>query len=116
MNVTLKRGVKVVTVTRRNSYYTTPEWYALRAKVIRRSKGRCEVPGCCERGLVVDHIVSRRQGGADHESNLRHLCRSHDNQAKEDATGKRRSGGVFTVPGCDSTGRPLDPNHPWNRR
>jgi hypothetical protein len=67
--------------------------------------------GCPERGVVVDHIVSR---GPDAMSNLRHLCWAHDNSVKEDATGKRRSGGKLTVKGCDANGNPLDPASSWS--
>jgi hypothetical protein len=74
------------------------------------------VPGCPRPGRIVDHIVSRRRGGANHPSNLRHLCAVHDNAVKEGADGQRRSGGELVVKGCDVRGRPIDPAHPWNRR
>jgi 5-methylcytosine-specific restriction endonuclease McrA len=73
------------------------------------------VRGCDAPGKVVDHIIGRRRGGSDTLDNLRHLCRDHDNQLKEDASGQRRSGGTPIVRGCNATGQPLDPNHPWNR-
>jgi 5-methylcytosine-specific restriction endonuclease McrA len=95
--------------------YKTITWKTLREKVIKRSGGRCEAAGCTSRGKIVDHIISRRRGGPDHESNLRLLCRDHDNQLKEDASGKRRSGGHAVVHGCDSSGRPIDPSHWWNK-
>lgn len=82
----------------------------MRAARLRIDGGRCVI--CGQRAVVVDHVVSRRAGGADALANLRSLCRAHDNGTKEDATGKRRSGGIFG--GCDSKGNPLDPNHPWN--
>jgi hypothetical protein len=63
--------------------------------------------------VVVDHIVSRSRGGADVLSNLRSLCRAHDNQVKKDATGAYRPGGV--AKGCDVMGIPLDARHWWNR-
>ena len=97
-----------------DTFYRSDLWRALCAVVHRRSGGRCEVPGCDRPGKVVDHIKPRRQGGADHPSNLRHLCRLHDNQVKEDRWGKRKRGGVLTVPGCRADGMPLDPNHWWN--
>lgn len=92
-----------------NPFYRSAAWRALSAIVKRRSGGRCEVRGCARPGEVVDHIVSRRAGGADHPSNLRHLCRDHDNQIKEGADGVRRSSGRLTVRGCDADGWPLDP-------
>jgi 5-methylcytosine-specific restriction endonuclease McrA len=96
-------------------FYKTPAWRRLRAAVIKRSRGRCEVPGCTDRGVVVNHVVSRRRGGPDTMSNLRHLCRAHDNAIKEDASGKRRSDGKLVVRGCNADGTPLDPASDWFR-
>jgi len=95
--------------------YKSAFWRRLCAIVARRSGGFCEVPGCKARGAVVDHVISRRKGGADHPDNLRHLCRRHDNEVKETSSGDRRNGGRLIVRGCDAAGMPLDPNHPWNR-
>ncbi len=95
-------------------FYSTPKWQRLRAAVLKRARGRCEIEGCKDRACIVDHITSRRNGGSDTMGNLRALCRDHDNQLKEDATGQRRSGGKAVVKGCDVNGYPLDPNHPWN--
>lgn len=94
-------------------YYSSPGWRRLCAQVAKRSGGKCEAPGCKSRAVVVDHIIGRRVGGADALPNLRHLCRSHDNAVKEDATGKRRSGGILA--GVDAHGMPTDPSHPWHR-
>jgi 5-methylcytosine-specific restriction endonuclease McrA len=94
-------------------FYSSPRWLRLRGAVLRRAKGKCEVPGCGQSAVVVDHIISRRNGGHDCMANLRALCRQHDNNTKEDAAGKRRSGGIFK--GCDEHGNPLDPAHPWNQ-
>lgn len=95
-----------------DEFYKCPRWLRLRAAVLRRARGKCEVPGCGQKACVVDHIQSRRSGGSDTMQNLRALCRQHDNQCKEDASGKRRSGGLFK--GCDKDGNPIDPAHPWN--
>ena len=96
-------------------FYRTPHWRALCAEVARRSGGKCEVPGCSRPGKVVDHILARRAGGADHARNLRHLCRVHDNRIKEAAGGERRSGGLPLGRAVDRDGYPIDPNHPANR-
>jgi 5-methylcytosine-specific restriction endonuclease McrA len=95
---------------------TNPAWRQIRAARLKIDGYRCAVPGCLRKATHVDHIISRRAGGTDALSNLRSLCAVHDNQVKEDATGKRRSGGKFTVAGCDAFGMPKDPNHPWFRR
>lgn len=94
-------------------FYRSAAWRRVCDAVRQRSGGRCEVPGCDRPGKVFDHIRSRRRGGPDTPGNVRHLCRLHDNQVKEDARGERRSGGKMTVPGCDATGMPIDPNHHW---
>lgn len=52
-----------------------PSHRALREFVIHRDGGRCKHCGSVDR-LVADHIVSRRNGGAHHPSNLQCLCDS----------------------------------------
>lgn len=94
-------------------FYKSKQWRGLCAAVKRRSRGKCEVPGCTAAAKVVDHILSRNNGGADVLHNLRHLCRSHDNAVKEDANGNRRGNGKLTVTGCFPDGSPRDPSHPW---
>ena len=90
-------------------FYKTGTWARLKAVVRRRSGGVCEVLECSAPAVVCDHIVARRAGGADHESNLRDLCRQHDGQVKEMADGSRRRDGRCTIRGCDADGWPLDP-------
>lgn len=68
-------------------FYLSAEWNAARAKALQRAGFRCEqvVEGVrCPRGrktrdrLIVDHIVERRDGGADlDQNNLQCLCFSH---------------------------------------
>jgi 5-methylcytosine-specific restriction protein A len=74
-------------------FYSTPEWKATRQRIFRRDSFCCVVVGCGQRAIVCDHIVSRHDGGFDDDSNLRSLCRLHDNMFKEDALRRRRSGG-----------------------
>lgn len=92
-------------------FYLSPFWRRLRAAALRRDGNRCIV--CGARAVVVDHVVSRRRGGPDALNNLRSLCRAHDQQVKERPDGWRKNGGVFK--GCDPSGTPSDPNHPWHR-
>jgi 5-methylcytosine-specific restriction endonuclease McrA len=61
--------------------------------------------------VVADHIIRRRDGGADALGNLRSLCRAHDNSVKEAADGRRRGGGRLVAKGCDVLGNPWDPGH-----
>jgi 5-methylcytosine-specific restriction endonuclease McrA len=87
-------------------FYHTSLWRTVCRDVALRSGGVCEVPRCTSPAKVVDHIISRRNGGVDHASNARHLCRLHDNQVKEKEDGTRKSNGVFKVIGCDVDGWP----------
>jgi 5-methylcytosine-specific restriction endonuclease McrA len=73
-----------------DAYYSTAEWKALRHACLKRDGFRCVAEGCGRPAIVADHIVSRRDGGADRLDNLRSLCRLHDNRWKEDAGGARR--------------------------
>lgn len=62
--------------------------------------------------LVVDHIIPHKgdQKLFWDRKNWQVLCPDHHDIAKQqEEHGKIRSG-------TDTNGRPLDPNHPWNRR
>lgn len=96
------------------TYYHSPAWRALRALALRRDDYTCTVPGCGQPAAVVDHIVSRKDGGTDTLLNLRSLCTFHNWQIIE-RLGKRKNSGQPTVKGVDANGRPLDPNHHWNK-
>lgn len=71
-------------------FYWSLEWKALRSQCLARDGHTCTMPGCGRMAKVADHIVSRRDGGADTLENLRSLCREHDNRFKEGPTGVRR--------------------------
>jgi hypothetical protein len=104
-----------VVVLPNDPYYSTPQWHALRNVVLHRDRYTCVVPGCNARAVVVDHIVPRKHGGMDLLSNLRSLCRTHDNKIKERMGGYNRGNeGKLRSP-CDVNGMPLDPSHPWFR-
>ena len=78
--------------------YTSTDWKRLRVAILQRDGYQCAAPGCTSRALVVDHITSPRSGGSDVPSNLRSLCRTHDNRVKELPDGTRRNGGRFDRP------------------
>jgi 5-methylcytosine-specific restriction endonuclease McrA len=101
-------------MTRTDPYYLSREWRALRAAALRRDGGRCIVPGCGRPATRVDHIVARKDGGADAMSNLRSLCAEHDNQAHREKGGAGARKAMFEVYGCDERGGPIDPAHWWN--
>ena len=86
------RSVAKVPEKQADSFYGSTDWKTLRLRVLQRDRYRCFMPGCTERAIIADHIVSRRNGGSDGMSNLRSCCRTHDNRFKEDASGVRRGG------------------------
>jgi HNH endonuclease len=72
-------------------YYASTPWRELRAKRLAMDNHTCVVEGYGQRAIVADHIVSRSAGGADSITNLRSLCRLHDNQARERSDGTRKN-------------------------
>jgi hypothetical protein len=83
-----------------------------------RDGGRCVVPGCgSTEGLVCDHVETRPNSDlptrADRLDNLRMLCGRHDQMAKEKSSSPGASRRQPRVIGCDASGMPLDPAHPW---
>lgn len=74
------------------SFYTSPEWRAL--KTAKRKQGQvwCARCGSTNR-LILDHIVERKDGGADLDlSNTEWLCHAH-HQVKTAEARKRRARG-----------------------
>ncbi len=61
---------------------------------------------------VVDHIKPHRQDWSLFwdRSNWQPLCKLHHDSLKQ----KEDNRGY--VIGCDVAGRPVDPNHPWNKK
>jgi len=96
-------------------FYRTATWLRLRKDRLRHDHHTCTVPGCGQRATVVDHIVPRRAGGPDVLTNLRSLCREHDQQVKERPGGKRANKGRPFARGYHADGSPRDPTHPWYR-
>jgi len=79
-------------------FYSSAEWIALRDRVRREAGGRCQVAGCgrIERGMIVDHIIELKDGGAPLDrSNVWLLCASHHTAktASERARRTARPGG-----------------------
>jgi 5-methylcytosine-specific restriction endonuclease McrA len=68
---------------KRNEYYHTPEWRALRLVVLKRDGYRCQLnlPGCEGRASVPHHLVPRKWGGGDHPGNLVSVCKACHNRA-----------------------------------
>lgn len=73
---------------------------------------RCETQGKITQATVVDHDKPARERPDLFWEPTNHvpLCASCHSSSKQ--RDERRG---YTS-GCDTSGRPLDPNHPWNRR
>lgn len=72
-------------------FYTSPEWQAL--KRTKRAEGAwCVVCGSTKR-LILDHIIERKDGGADLDpSNVEWLCHLHHQQKTARAREARARG------------------------
>ncbi len=98
---------------RRTLSLNSAAWKRLRAQVL-AEEPLCRM--CTARGLVVpatdvDHIEDSRDDFTDDNSreNLQSLC--HECHSLKTAA----SMGKGVTWGCDVNGRPLDPDHPWNK-
>ena len=69
----------------------------------------CIRMGAVAVATVADHVVPHRGDPELFKGRLQSMCKAHHDGWKKDLekTGRIR--------GCDLTGRPLDPKHPWNR-
>lgn len=85
-------------------------WKKIREMVIARDQGLCQI--CLKRGLTVagtdvDHV--NNDGNDNDLTNLMLLCHEcHSLKTAQDM-------GKSVNWGCDAQGRPLDPNHEWNK-
>lgn len=72
----------------------------------------CLANGRTTEATRVDHIKPLDHGGSDEDSNTRNLCQPHHLEVTAEQFGHQRNAGKR---GCDASGRPLDPNHPWKQ-
>ena len=68
-------------------------WWAIRARILARDV-TCRWPGCEVVASTVDHIVAKRDGGTDADSNLQALCQPH-HDAKSQHERRVRRGQTF---------------------
>lgn len=87
------RGRMVAAPKRAEPFYQSPAWRET-VRAIRAERGAwCERCGG-KRGLVLDHIVERKDGGADFDpANLELLCGRHHAAKTVAARARRASGG-----------------------
>ena len=103
----------------RAGFYQSEKWRALRLVALRRDRYRCVIcsNSVAGKGMArVDHIlpVSTHPHLALHLANVRSLCPRCDNQGhREKGEGRSERNARFSA--FNSDGRPLDPNHHWNR-
>jgi 5-methylcytosine-specific restriction endonuclease McrA len=66
-------------------FYSSPEWLAIRAQVLRRDNYQCQLKGsrCLGKASCVDHWVPRSKGGSNALSNLRASCLPCNTQKKD---------------------------------
>ncbi|WP_363755110.1 HNH endonuclease signature motif containing protein [Sphingobium sp. LSP13-1-1.1] len=76
-------------------FYSSPEWRGLVADIKRERGARCERPGCPTptHRIIADHVVERKDGGADLDaSNVELLCFTHHQQKTAAARAARAQG------------------------
>lgn len=71
-------------------------------------------------GFHLDHRLARAKGGTDDRANLEWRCGACHGRKTAGADGGFGNPARSDAPppirkGVDVAGRPLDPNHPWNR-
>lgn len=94
--------------------YSSQRWRRLRLQVMKRDHWLCQL--CLPRltpAIDCDHIIPRAQGGSDALTNLRALCRACHLKVTYEAQGMAAP---IIKQGSDLSGRPKDPEHPWNRQ
>jgi 5-methylcytosine-specific restriction endonuclease McrA len=76
-------------------FYGSKAWRALAAKAKHEAGHRCQRQGCySNKRLIADHIVERRDGGADLErSNIEVLCCDCHAKKTAQARARRAKGG-----------------------
>jgi len=85
---------------------------ALQARNLRiktRDQYTCRACGRLTEDGEVDHRIPLSQGGSDRDDNLQWLCRTPCHEVKS----LREQGGQLKQ-GCNTSGEPVDPLHPWN--
>jgi len=105
------------TVTPAGRIYNSKKWRTARSQAMAAAQYVCQAPGCTEvligPGRCHVHHVRKLQAAwslAFEPLNHRALCVPHHsietNREIAETQGK-------PMRGCDETGMPLDPNHPW---
>lgn len=87
MPTTIKAAPKLA-----ESFYQSGAWRSLVARLKRERGNWCQRCGSTER-VIADHIVERKDGGADlDETNIELLCHRHHQQKTAQARARRARG------------------------
>jgi len=94
-------------------------WMAIRAQVLKEEPvcRHCRRAGTITKDSIsrfVDHIVPLSEGGKDERSNYQALCDAHHRSKTGEEAARARGHAAPKPKGCDETGWPIDPDHPWN--
>jgi 5-methylcytosine-specific restriction enzyme A len=82
----------------REAFYISRAYVQWREAVIAHAGGRCQWPGCGTNAgrLYADHVIERRDGGADLDpSNGQCLCHRHHTLKTNQAARARAGGGLI---------------------
>lgn len=97
-------------------FYYSRIWRQCRGSYLKHNP-ICSIPGCGERAVQVDHVISRRRGGAEFDwSNLIGMCKPHHSEktARFDGGFGNKIQTDQTL--CDVNGLPTATDHHWNRK
>jgi len=100
-----------------NPFYRSQAWRKARAAFL-ASHPICCVPGCGLSSTDVDHARTIRSGGdALDPAGFRAYCHQHHSQktARRDRPSYQPTDRAIRAHGCDASGTPRDPGHPWRR-
>jgi 5-methylcytosine-specific restriction protein A len=100
----------------RGRIYDTQRWKRLRRLKLQANPlcERCRAEGKVVAATQVDHVLAVERGGAPFDfDNLMSLCAACHSR-KTSAIEVHRGDHVH-VKGCDTSGMPLCPCHPWSR-
>ena len=95
------------------AWYKTAAWLAIRTRRLRQEPlcRICEARGVITAATVCDHVTAHKGNRELFFSfeNTQSLCKPCHDSVKQ---AEERRGHVI---GTDAKGRPIDPDHPWNR-